>query len=147
MPNPWTGVGNPYTRDEVIERLRDTLSKGEPIIAAGAGTGISAKFIEKGGADLIIIYNSGRYRMMGHGSIAGIMGYGDANGTAMEIGEYEVLPVVKRRTSSLATCSRCLSRSPNAWDGSSRSCRPRIPTLVATPRSPPCSAAISSGRV
>ena len=94
MPNPWTGVGNPYTREEVIERLRNTLSKGEAIIVAGAGTGISAKFIEKGGADLIIIYNSGRYRMMGHGSIAGIMGYGDANGVAMEIGEYEVLPVV-----------------------------------------------------
>lgn len=95
MPNPWTGIGNPYTREEVIERLRDTLSKGEPIIAAGAGTGISAKFIEKGGADLIIIYNSGRFRMMGHGSIAGMMGYGDANAVAMEIGEYEVLPVVE----------------------------------------------------
>lgn len=95
MPNPWTGVGNPYTRQEVLDRLHDTLSKGEPIIAAGAGTGISAKFIEKGGADLIIIYNSGRYRMMGHGSIAGMMGYGDANATAMEIGEYEVLPVVE----------------------------------------------------
>jgi predicted TIM-barrel enzyme len=95
MPNPWTGVGNPYTRQEVLDRLRDTLSRGEAIIAAGAGTGISAKFIERGGADLIIIYNSGRYRMMGHGSIAGIMGYGDANATAMEIGEFEVLPVVK----------------------------------------------------
>lgn len=95
MPNPWTGAGNPYTRQEVLERLRDTLSRGEAIIAAGAGTGISAKFIERGGADLIIIYNSGRYRMMGHGSIAGIMGYGDANDTAMEIGEFEVLPVVK----------------------------------------------------
>lgn len=95
MPNPWTGVGNPYTRDEVIERLRDTLAKGEAIIVAGAGAGISAKFIEKGGADLIIIYNSGRYRMMGHGSIAGIMGYGDANAVAMEIGEHEVLPVVE----------------------------------------------------
>lgn len=95
MPNPWTGAGNPYTRQEVLDRLRDTLSRGEAIIAAGAGTGISAKFIERGGADLIIIYNSGRYRMMGHGSIAGIMGYGDANATAMEIGEFEVLPVVK----------------------------------------------------
>lgn len=95
MPNPWTGIGNPYTRGEVIERLRDTLAKGQAIIAAGAGTGISAKFIEKGGADLIIIYNSGRYRMMGHGSIAGMMGYGDANGVAMEIGEHEVLPVVE----------------------------------------------------
>ena len=95
MPNPWTGTGNPYTRTEVIDRLQDTLSKGQAIIAAGAGTGISAKFIEKGGADLIIIYNSGRFRMMGHGSTAGMMAYGDANAIAMEIGEYEVLPVVE----------------------------------------------------
>lgn len=95
MPNPWTGKGNPYTRTEVLERLHDTLGKGEPIIAAGAGTGISAKFIEKGGADLIIIYNSGRFRMAGHGSLAGLMSYGDANAVAMEIGEFEVLPVVE----------------------------------------------------
>jgi len=95
MPNPWTGKGNPYTRAEVLERLHDTLSKGLPIIAAGAGTGISAKFIEKGGADLIIIYNSGRFRMAGHGSTAGLMAYGDANAVAMEIGEYEVLPIVE----------------------------------------------------
>jgi len=95
MPNPWTGKGNPYTRDEVIERLRATVKKGGAIIAAGAGTGISAKFIEKGGADLIIIYNSGRFRMMGHGSTCGLMSYGDANAIAMEIGEYEVLPVVE----------------------------------------------------
>src|SRR3954464_5186122 len=95
MPNPWTGKGNPYTRKEVVERLRATLKKGDSIIAAGAGTGISAKFIEKGGADLIIIYNSGRFRMMGHGSTCGLMSYGDANAVAMEIGEYEVLPVVE----------------------------------------------------
>ena len=95
MPNPWTGKGNPYTRKEVVERLRATLKKGGAIIAAGAGTGISAKFIEKGGADLIIIYNSGRFRMMGHGSTCGLMSYGDANAIAMEIGEYEVLPVVE----------------------------------------------------
>jgi predicted TIM-barrel enzyme len=95
MPNQWTGKGNPYTRAEVLDRLHDTLSKGEPIIAAGAGTGISAKFIEKGGADLIIIYNSGRFRMAGHGSTAGLMSYGDANAIAMEIGEFEVLPVVE----------------------------------------------------
>ena len=95
MPNPWTGKGNPYTREEVIERLQDSLGRGEPIIAAGAGTGISAKFIEKGGADLIIIYNSGRFRMAGHGSTAGLMAYGDANAVAMEIGEFEVLPVVE----------------------------------------------------
>ncbi len=95
MPNPWTGKGNPYTRKEVVDRLRDTLKRGEPIIAAGAGTGISAKFIERGGADLIIIYNSGRFRMAGHGSTAGLMAYGDANAVAMEIGEFEVLPVVR----------------------------------------------------
>ena len=95
MPNPWTGKGNPYTRKEVVARLRATLKKGQPIIAAGAGTGISAKFIERGGADLIIIYNSGRFRMAGHGSTAGLMAYGDANAVAMDIGEYEVLPIVE----------------------------------------------------
>ncbi len=95
MPNSWTGKGNPYTRKEVVERLRAQLKKGSPIIAAGAGTGISAKFIEKGGADLIIIYNSGRFRMAGRGSTCGLMAYGDANAIAMEIGEHEVLPVVE----------------------------------------------------
>ena len=95
MPNPWTGKGNPYTRTEVLARLRATLHAGKPIIAAGAGTGISAKFLEKGGVDLIIIYNSGRVRMAGHGSTAGLMAYGDANAVAMEIGEHEVLPVVE----------------------------------------------------
>ncbi|MBS0209354.1 MAG: phosphoenolpyruvate hydrolase family protein [Planctomycetes bacterium] len=94
MPNPWTGRGNPYTRAEVRARLQAALDRGEPIIAAGAGTGISAKFIERGGADLLIVYNSGRFRMAGHGSTAGLMSYGDANAIAMEIGEHEVLPVV-----------------------------------------------------
>ena len=95
MPNPWTGKGNPYTKQEVRDRLQLTLDQNKAIIAAGAGTGISAKFIEKGGADLIIIYNSGRFRMSGHGSTAGLMAYGDANAVAMEIGEFEVLPVVE----------------------------------------------------
>lgn len=95
MPNPWTGKGNPYTKKEVRDRLQNTLDQNKAIIAAGAGTGISAKFIEKGGADLIIIYNSGRFRMSGHGSTAGLMAYGDANAVAMEIGEFEVLPVVE----------------------------------------------------
>ena len=95
MPNQWTGKGNPYTKQEVRDRLKKTLDQGKAIIAAGAGTGISAKFIEKGGADLIIIYNSGRFRMSGHGSTAGLMAYGDANAVAMEIGEFEVLPVVE----------------------------------------------------
>lgn len=95
MPNQWTGKGNPYTRQEVKDRLQATLNQNKAIIAAGAGTGISAKFIEKGGADLLIIYNSGRFRMAGHGSTAGLMAYGDANAVAMEIGEFEVLPVVE----------------------------------------------------
>jgi predicted TIM-barrel enzyme len=95
MPNPWTGKGNPYTRDEVRERLKATITQKKAIIGAGAGTGISAKFIEKGGADFIIIYNSGRFRMAGHGSTAGLMAYGDANAVAMEIGEFEVLPIVE----------------------------------------------------
>lgn len=95
MPNLWTGKGNPYTRQEVRDRLQAALDRGEPLIAAGAGTGISAKFIERGGADLIIIYNSGRFRMAGHGSTAGLMAYGDANQVAMDIGEYEVLPIVE----------------------------------------------------
>lgn len=95
MPNPWTGKGNPYTKQEVRDRLKLTLDQNKAIIAAGAGTGISAKFIEKGGADLIIIYNSGRFRMSGHGSTAGLMAYGDANAEALDLGEFEVLPVVE----------------------------------------------------
>jgi predicted TIM-barrel enzyme len=95
MANPWTGKGNPYTREEVKSRLQNVINQKKAIIAAGAGTGISAKFIEKGGADLIIIYNSGRFRMSGHGSTAGLMAYGDANAVAMEIGEFEVLPIVE----------------------------------------------------
>lgn len=95
MPNIWTGKGNPYTKQEVRDRLQAVVNQNKAIIAAGAGTGISAKFIEKGGADLIIVYNSGRFRMSGHGSTAGMMAYGDANAVAMEIGEFEVLPVVE----------------------------------------------------
>jgi len=94
MANKWTGRGNPYTKQEVRQRLQKTVDERRAIIAAGAGTGISAKFIERGGADLIIIYNSGRFRMAGHGSTAGLMAYGDANAEALDIGEYEVLPVV-----------------------------------------------------
>jgi predicted TIM-barrel enzyme len=71
------------------------LKKGQPIIAAGAGTGISAKFIERGGGDIIIIYNSGRFRMAGHGSTCGLMAYDDANAVAISIGEHEVLPIVE----------------------------------------------------
>ncbi|SBW12654.1 conserved hypothetical protein [uncultured Alphaproteobacteria bacterium] len=81
-------------REEVLRRLADQAKSGRPIVGCGAGTGISAKFAEAGGADLIIIYNSGRYRMAGRGSLAGLMAYGDANAIVMEMGN-EVLPVVK----------------------------------------------------
>ena len=81
-------------RDEILRRLRANVIAGKPIIGCGAGTGISAKFAEAGGADLIIIYNSGRYRMAGRGSLAGLMPYGDANGIVVEMAA-EVLPVVK----------------------------------------------------
>ena len=81
-------------RKECLKRLRNTIKDKEPIIGVGAGTGISAKCAEKGGADIIIIYNSGRYRMAGRGSMAGLMPYGDANAVVMEMAG-EVLPVVK----------------------------------------------------
>lgn len=81
-------------RQQIVTKLKDQIAKGRPIIGAGAGTGISAKFEEKGGADLIVIYNSGRYRMAGRGSLAGLMPYGDANAIVMEMAN-EVLPVVE----------------------------------------------------
>src|ERR1700687_5418151 len=82
-----------HSRQEVLIRLREQISRGRPIVGAGAGTGISAKFAEVGGADLIIIYNSGRYRMAGHGSLAGLLAYGDANAIVVSMAR-EVLPVV-----------------------------------------------------
>jgi predicted TIM-barrel enzyme len=81
-------------RDTALARLRARIAAAEPIIGAGAGTGISAKFAEKGGVDLIIIYNSGRFRMAGHGSLAGLLPFGDANAIVCEMAR-EVLPVVR----------------------------------------------------
>jgi len=82
------------TGDEARARLRVTLDAGDVIIGAGAGTGLSAKCAEAGGVDIIVIYNSGRYRMAGRGSLAGLMPYGDANSIVMDMGR-EVLPVVQ----------------------------------------------------
>ena len=82
------------SRQEILERLRKNIDEGMPIIGGGAGAGISAKFEESGGVDLIVIYNSGRFRMAGRGSLAGCMPYGDANAIVMEMAN-EVLPVVK----------------------------------------------------
>ena len=83
-----------FTREEVLARLRQNIANGVPIIGAGAGTGISAKFEEAGGVDLIVIYNSGRFRMAGRGSLAGTMPYGDANAIVMDMAG-EVLTVVE----------------------------------------------------
>jgi predicted TIM-barrel enzyme len=82
-----------FSREKTLARLRERVDAGVPIIGGGAGTGISAKFEEAGGIDLIVIYNSGRYRMAGRGSLAGLMPYGDANAVVMEMAG-EVLPVV-----------------------------------------------------
>src|SRR6516162_5320507 len=85
----------PVTKQQYVERLRQVMASGRPIIGTGAGTGISAKCAEAGGADLIIIYNSGRYRMAGRGSLAGMLAYGDANAIVLEMAR-EVLPVVNQ---------------------------------------------------
>ena len=81
-------------REEILRRLHAQIDAGRPIVGCGAGTGISAKMAEAGGCDLIIIYNSGRYRMAGRGSLAGLLPYGDANAIVVEMAS-EVLPVVK----------------------------------------------------
>ena len=81
-------------RTTALARLRATVAAGQPIIGGGAGTGLSAKSAEAGGIDLIIIYNSGRYRMAGRGSLAGLLPYGDANAIVVEMAS-EVLPVVR----------------------------------------------------
>jgi predicted TIM-barrel enzyme len=83
---------DPFTRQRILERLQAQRAARKPIVGCGAGTGITAKFAEAGGADLIIIYNSGRYRMAGRGSLAGMLAYGDANAIVVEMAA-EVLPV------------------------------------------------------
>jgi len=91
------------TRNDALSRLWAQLEQGKPIIGAGAGTGLSAKCAEAGGADLIIIYNSGRYRMAGRGSLAGMMPYGDANAIVVEMAA-EVLPVVEHTPVLAGVC-------------------------------------------
>jgi predicted TIM-barrel enzyme len=91
------------TRQEALKKLRQTIASGRAIIGAGAGIGLSAKCAEAGGVDLIIVYNSGRYRMAGRGSMAGLMPYGDANAIVVEMAG-EVLPVVKRTPVLAGVC-------------------------------------------
>ncbi|HZU34489.1 MAG TPA: phosphoenolpyruvate hydrolase family protein [Gemmataceae bacterium] len=92
-----------FTRDQCFERLRGQVAAGKPIIGGGAGTGISAKCAEAGGIDLIIIYNSGRFRMAGRGSLSGMMPYGDANGIVMDMAR-EVLPIVQNTPVLAGVC-------------------------------------------
>ena len=84
-----------FARSELLERFHAMAARGEPIVGGGAGTGLSAKCEEAGGIDLIVIYNSGRYRMAGRGSLAGLLAYGNANDIVVEMAA-EVLPVVAR---------------------------------------------------
>lgn len=85
---------NTMTRTEIIAKFKAEVAKDKILLGAGAGTGITAKWCEEGGVDMLIIYNSGRYRMAGRGSLAGLLSYGDANAIVVEMGA-EVLPVVK----------------------------------------------------
>jgi predicted TIM-barrel enzyme len=91
------------TRAQILDRFRRKVADGQPIIGGGAGTGLSARCAEAGGIDLIIIYNSGRYRMAGRGSLAGLMPYGDANAIVLEMAR-EVLPVVERTPVLAGVC-------------------------------------------
>lgn len=91
-------------RQTILEKFRDMIARGQPIVGGGAGTGLSAKCEEAGGIDLIVIYNSGRYRMAGRGSLAGLMPYGDANAIVMDMAS-EVLPVVKHTPVLAGVCA------------------------------------------
>jgi predicted TIM-barrel enzyme len=92
-----------FQREEILARLRAKVAAGTPIIGGGAGTGISAKMSEAGGVDLLVIYNSGRFRMAGRGSLAGMMPYGDANAIMMDMAR-EVLPVVPKTPVLAGVC-------------------------------------------
>ncbi len=94
---------NTMTRSEIMTKFREQVKNGQTLLGVGAGTGITAKFSEAGGADMLIVYNSGRYRMAGRGSLAGLLSYGDANQIVVEMGS-EVLPVVKNTPVLAGVC-------------------------------------------
>ncbi len=94
---------NTQTRSEIIAKFKEEIKNGHILVGVGAGTGITAKSSEAGGADMLIIYNSGRYRMAGRGSLAGLLSYGDANQIVVEMGA-EVLPVVKNTPVLAGVC-------------------------------------------
>src|SRR6059058_6509973 len=92
-----------FSREQCLERLRAQVAAGRPVIGGGAGTGLSAKCAEAGGIDLIILYNSGRFRMAGRGSLSGMMPYGDANQIVLDMAR-EVLPVVRNTPVLAGVC-------------------------------------------
>ncbi|WP_099187132.1 phosphoenolpyruvate hydrolase family protein [Tepidibacter mesophilus] len=94
---------NTMTRSEIMLKFKEQVKDGQTLLGVGAGTGITAKFSEAGGADMLIVYNSGRYRMAGRGSLAGLLSYGDANQIVVEMGS-EVLPVVKNTPVLAGVC-------------------------------------------
>jgi predicted TIM-barrel enzyme len=108
-----------FSRLQVLDRLRRQVEQGRPVIGGGAGTGISAKFEEAGGIDLIVLYNSGRYRMAGRGSLAGLMPYGDANAVVMEMAA-EVLTVVRDTPVLAGVCASDPFRSIDRFLGQLR---------------------------
>ncbi|HAB59951.1 MAG TPA: hypothetical protein DCE48_04455 [Lachnospiraceae bacterium] len=94
---------NTMTRNEIMTKFKEQVKNGQTLLGVGAGTGITAKFSEAGGTDMLIVYNSGRYRMAGRGSLAGLLSYGDANQIVVEMGA-EVLPVVKNTPVLAGVC-------------------------------------------
>ena len=102
------------SREEILHRLREKVASGRPIIGGGAGTGLSAKCAEAGGIDLIIIYNSGRFRMAGRGSLAGMLPYGDANAIVMDMAR-EVLPIVENTPVLAGVCGTDPFRSMSVF--------------------------------
>lgn len=90
-------MGDPSPREQALTRFRSTIAQGRAVIGAGAGIGLSAKALDAGGIDFLVVYNSGRFRMAGHGSLAGLMPYGNANMTMLDMAK-EVFSVVKKET-------------------------------------------------
>ena len=119
-----------FTRQRILERLRGRIAAGQPIIGGGAGNGISAKCQEAGGVDLLVIYNSGRFRMNGRGSLAGCMPYGDANAIVMEMAG-DVLPVVPGTPVLAGVCgtdpTRLMDRLSASGSGRRLLRRPELP--------------------
>lgn len=95
----------PTNRKEILDQLRSQVAKGHAIVGAGAGIGLSAKFVEEGGGDLIIIYNSGRFRMAGRGSLAGLMPYGNANDVVLDMVSRDYKPDL--RLSAVSELTMC----------------------------------------